>query len=327
MTWPAGFYSLFDSFRKQCTHDKSWRMAHAMGPIYWDIYRHLAIPCFDFVRLAFEAYVHRHWQAPLGRRNRNLAPRVVRKHHWLAVKEVASAAGIAPALLHRMLDSGELSGRKMRHPTGRVTRVVDFNAVRALGERLRCALTLEQASAQLGLGEGRIRQLLSSGSLLALGGTPRTGERWWIDLRGLTRCVTRRNFDATMTDFRSLAIADIAKYRIPDGASFAGFIRAILSGELAVYIPPGSDVEIGKWCVDEEGLASWATSTVNDAKFSIVRISANVTADFGNVTDLARYALRGVDCRVSYQFWSSSGSRMLGFGDAFLSDSPVSVIR
>jgi hypothetical protein len=59
----------------------------------------------------------------------------------------------------------------------------------------------------------------------------------------------------------------------------------------------------------------------------MLRISANVTADFGNVTDSAGWALRGIDCRVLCQFWSSSGSRMLGFGDAFLSDSPVSVMR
>ena len=58
-----------------------------------------------------------------------------------------------------------------------------------------------------------------------------------------------------------------------------------------------------------------------------VRISANVTADFGNVTDSAGLALRGIDCRFPCQFWLSSGSRMLGLGKAFLSDSPVSVIR
>ncbi|MCY1251874.1 hypothetical protein D9M69_179120 [compost metagenome] len=58
-----------------------------------------------------------------------------------------------------------------------------------------------------------------------------------------------------------------------------------------------------------------------------MRISANVTADFGIVTDSAGWALRGDDCRVSYQFWSSPGSSMVGFWDAFLSDSPVSVIR
>jgi hypothetical protein len=58
-----------------------------------------------------------------------------------------------------------------------------------------------------------------------------------------------------------------------------------------------------------------------------LRISANVTADFGNVTGLAGQALRGVDFMVLRQFWSSSGSRLLDLGDAFRSDSPVSVIR
>jgi hypothetical protein len=58
-----------------------------------------------------------------------------------------------------------------------------------------------------------------------------------------------------------------------------------------------------------------------------MRIPANVTADFGNVTDSAGLALRGIDCRLPCQFWSSSGSGMLGFGKAFLSDSPASVIR
>ena len=66
------------------------------------------------------------------------------------------------------------------------------------------------------------------------------------------------------------------------------------------------------------------TRSFND---TLLRISANVTADFGNVTDSAGLALRGIDCRFPCQFWLSSGSRMLGLGKAFLSDSPVSVIR
>jgi hypothetical protein len=61
--------------------------------------------------------------------------------------------------------------------------------------------------------------------------------------------------------------------------------------------------------------------------FLLVRISANVTADFGSVTDSTGLALRGIDCRFPCQFWSSSGSRMLGLGKPFLSESPVSVIR
>ncbi|SDR62559.1 hypothetical protein SAMN05445850_8264 [Paraburkholderia tuberum] len=40
----------------------------------------------------------------------------------------------------------------------------------------------------------------------------------------------------------------------------------------------------------------------------IVRISANVTADFGNVTDLAGSMLRGVDSRFLDQLSSSTTS-------------------
>lgn len=267
-TWPIGFYCLLDSFRKHCSQDKSWKMAHAMGPIYRDVYRHLENSCFDFVRRAFEAYVHHHWQAPLARRNRNLAPRVVRKHHWLSIKEIAAAVGVAPSLLHRMIDSGELSAREMRHPTGRVTRVVDGDAVKALREQLRSALTLEQASSQLGLGEGRVRQLLNSGVLVALGGAPRAGGRWWIDLRGLARCATR-NSDVTGRESKSIAIADIAKYRVSDGATFVALIHAIQSGQLAVVSATAPGVEIGKWRVDQDEWASWERSTGKEDKFSI----------------------------------------------------------
>ena len=67
----------------------------------------------------------------------------------------------------------------------------------------------------------------------------------------------------------------------------------------------------------------------SDAKdaHQLVRISANVTADFGNVTDLAGSALRGIDSRFSDQFSSSTTSLAFGFGATFLSDSPLSVMR
>jgi hypothetical protein len=58
-----------------------------------------------------------------------------------------------------------------------------------------------------------------------------------------------------------------------------------------------------------------------------LRISANVTADFGIVTDLAGSVLRGADSRFSDQISSSATSLVFEFGAAFLSDSPLSVMR
>jgi hypothetical protein len=58
-----------------------------------------------------------------------------------------------------------------------------------------------------------------------------------------------------------------------------------------------------------------------------VRISANVTADFGNVTDLACSMLRGVDSRFLDQLSSSTISFIRVFGATFRSDSPLSVMR
>lgn len=77
-------------------------------------------------------------------------------------------------------------------------------------------------------------------------------------------------------------------------------------------------------------VSNGATSTVAYTTRSVtmvtappfrLRISANVTADFGNVTDSA--GRRCDRCRFPLSVLVSSGSRTLGLGDVFPGDSPV----
>lgn len=95
---------------------------------------------------------------------------------------------------------------------------------------------------------------------------------------------------------------------------------------MAMITPPQPAME-------EESVPFHLTYSLNGALETICRverlprISANVTADFGNVTDLAGSALRGIDSRFSDQFSSSATSLAFGFGATFLSDSPLSVMR
>lgn len=270
MAWPSGFYCLLDAIRAQRAHASRWRIGHAMGPIYHDIFRHLCESHFDFVRRAFESYVHDRWEAPLALRNRNLAPQLVRQHRWVPVQDAARAIGVDPALLRRMAERQEIPVRELARDSGRVARVVDLKAVRDHASQLRRATTLEQAAVQLGLGEKRVRQLLAAGMLAALGGPPRARERWWIDPVSIEQCA-RHGYRAVNGTGNLVSVAHLARFCVSDARDFVTLIQAIHSGKLSVLVPPHTKHQIGMWLLDEAEVAAWRSPPPHDRtqRFSV----------------------------------------------------------
>ena len=271
MAWPKGFFGLLDTIRNQRAPTSNWGIRISMGPIYQDIYRHFDDPKFDFIRQAFVRYVHERWDAPLARRNRNLGPQIVDQHQWVSVSDAAAKVGVEAVLLRRMGKRQEVPSRELTTASGRCARVVNLSAVMESAVRMKEAMTLEQAAVRLGIGEQRVRQLLDAGLLAALGGTPGAGERWWIDSVSVEQCAKCGRQIFTQNE-HSVSIAHVAKYRISGGDQFVAMMLAVQSGQLSVWVPPRTSVQIGRWLLSEQEVASWKSSQEKKrpAKLSVV---------------------------------------------------------
>ncbi len=270
MNWPHGFEYLLDAIREQRRNASSWKLREAIGPIYKDIYHYLKDPRFDFVRTAFESYIRDHWEAPLACRNRNIGLQLVRNHTWVPVREAAKRTGVEPALLRRMAKGREIPTREQTHRSGRCTRVVNLAMVRNYADRMQQAMTAEQTAVHLGISRKRVRQLLEAGLLAVLGGPPGAGQRWWIDPASLDRCAHSGRQMATEPK-KSISVTQFAKCGISSAESFVRLIGAIQTGELSIWMPPGSEQEMGRWRLNKDDLVKWrpVAETVGASRLSV----------------------------------------------------------
>ncbi|MGA4046714.1 hypothetical protein ACI2VF_08815 [Ralstonia nicotianae] len=270
MNWPYGFEEMLDVLRERRPNASNWKLREAVGPIYKDIYHYLRDPRFDFVRTAFESYIRDHWEAPLACRNRNIGLQLVRNHTWVPVREAAKRSGVEPALLRRMAKGREIPTREQTHRSGRCTRVVNLAMVRNYADRMQQAMTAEQTAVHLGISRKRVRQLLEAGLLAVLGGPPGAGQRWWIDPASLDRCAHSGRQMATEPK-KSISVTQFAKCGIASAESFVRLIGAIQTGELSIWVPPGSEQEMGRWRLNKDDLVKWrpVAETVGASRLSV----------------------------------------------------------
>ncbi len=270
MNWPYGFEEMLDVLRERRPNASNWKLREAVGPIYKDIYHYLRDPRFDFVRTAFESYIRDHWEAPLACRNRNIGLQLVRNHTWVPVREAAKRSGVEPALLRRMAKGREIPTREQTHRSGRCTRVVNLAMVRNYADRMQQAMTAEQTAVHLGISRKRVRQLLEAGLLAVLGGPPGAGQRWWIDPASLDRCAHSGMQMATEPK-KSISVTQFAKCGIASAESFVRLIGAIQTGELSIWVPPGSEQEMGRWRLNKDDLVKWrpVAETVGASRLSV----------------------------------------------------------
>lgn len=277
MEWPRGFVRLLDKIRLQRTQGAGWKINQTMGPIYHDIYRYLNDARFDFVRVAFETYLRTRWDGPLALRNRNLSTEFVEQHRWVPLHDAARAIDVDQALLNRLVVNEKIPSREYVHGSGRVARVVDLDAVRALAGRLQGALTLEQAAKELALGKDRVRQLLEAGLLSAMGGRPTIGERWWIDPVSPEQWATCE-IHTGIRSSQTVSVAHLAKFCLSTSREFISLLQAIRSGRLRLVGYSGKKRQIGGWLLDEVEVNEWraATRSVATSKISITAAAARL---------------------------------------------------
>lgn len=254
--WPLGFMHLLDSIRTQRKSGQTWQIPRAIGPLYDDIYKALPGSQFAFLRSGFEEYVRDHWQAPVALRNRNLSQELIENHRWVSRGEAARNLGVDTPLIDYLVDSGQMQFREHSYPSGRQVRVVDMNLPEPLLERLRKAITLEQAAEQLAIGKTRTRQLAAEGVLTTFGGTPPKGARWWIDSVAVNQ-LHDTPLLPTPPDFVVLPVTHFARHLAMTQAEFSALAQSITRGSLRALSPGGTRAPFGQWLLAEQEVRSW----------------------------------------------------------------------
>lgn len=136
--------------------DSKGRLPSRFGHFYTLLYRGFSEPSFEFLRREFENFVAAHWQAPMGRRNRNLPVALLTSLSWIPAKHACRQLGLSLRRLRSLIDEGKIAGERIATPKGRCFLVVRQADVEAMTSVRKDEIDLTAAIALLGLKKRRM---------------------------------------------------------------------------------------------------------------------------------------------------------------------------
>jgi hypothetical protein len=185
--WPANFDGMLTRYERAGANTSS--LQQAFSPLYRVIYVELSEECFKFLRDAFEAHLHEHWWGLVCRRNRRLDRRTVETHPRMGLKQAASAAGLAPAVVRHLVQTELVPSITVDRPGMRRAATVNSADLAPLQALCGDAVNLSDAARRLALSEARLRQFVEAGlikPLVSRGGASRSA-RWLFAQQELAR--------------------------------------------------------------------------------------------------------------------------------------------
>lgn len=183
--WPKNFNALLDSFQNREVAMLSIR--RAFGRLYRVLYVDLRDACFQFLRSAFENYLHDNWWGVVCERNRLFKPDTVASHPRLTVRQAALQAGTAPSVVRHLLQTTSIPAIEAMLPSGRKARSIHQDDVSRIAAIASEGVTLEEAASMLRLPKRRVRELIAGRVI-----TPSISRR---DLKTASWLIPKRQID------------------------------------------------------------------------------------------------------------------------------------
>lgn len=279
--WPANFHAVLRAIHRKQEVTPSLR--RAFSPIYRVLYAELKAPCFQFLRDAFEAYVHENWWGLVCKRNRSLRRETVESHPRLTLRNAAGQAGASPALVRHFIQGELITGMESELPSGRHFRSLHQNEVQRIGALAQEAMTLSETADLLALPEWRLRTLVATGVLVPMVPRSRAKSATWLFSRAsvlpLSRLTGTSQSESGVVLFKQI----LRNWRLRKG-EFVAMVRAIESRELVLATPNPSP--LGEVLFNREQVHTWLRA---------LRISAD---EWFSVDQAAR--ILGVKQEVAY---------------------------
>lgn len=250
--WPNNFNVLLAAIQGQESPTPSLR--RSFGRLYRVLYRDLRAPEFQFLRDAFETYLHEHWWGFVCKRNRLFNSDTIANHPRLTVGTAAREAGTSPAVVRHLVQAELIPGIEGALPSGRRVRSIHQGDIQRIAALAEGAMSLTEAAELLALPERRIREMVA-GELL----TPLVSRRamkaaaWLFSREQLSKLSQLAAFDHGSE--KLVSFTQILKsWRLRKG-EFVALVRALLSGDLPNLA--ASTAPIGKVFLEIVQVRAW----------------------------------------------------------------------
>lgn len=255
-TWPQHFTALLAAI--QSREPRTQSLARSFGRLYRILYMDLQAPCFEFLRRAFEGYLHENWWGYIGRRNRSLRADTVSRHPRMSVDEAAKLAGTAPSVARHLVQAHLIPSVTSETPSGRCNRTVHKGDIERLVELTQDTMTLAEAARSLALPERRVRALVDSGVIAPVVSRRSTRAAAWrfqrAELARLAAVVGEPCDVAHAVAFKRI----LQSWRLRDG-EFVALVKAIEGGDLrSVSSMPHP---LGEAVLDAEAVRAYLQTT------------------------------------------------------------------
>ncbi len=176
--WPKNFHAILAAVHRKAEPTLSIR--RTFGSIYRVLYADLRGEGFQFLRDAFEGYLHANWAGLVCRRNRRLQPDTVAGHPNMTVKKMAQRTGTSPAIVRHLIQAALIPIVERTLPSGRHSRSVHQREIDNVTQLSHGALSLKQTAVALVLTKRRVRELVVAGMLKPLFSRPAQQSAAWL---------------------------------------------------------------------------------------------------------------------------------------------------
>ena len=245
--WPRHFEALLEVI--QASQPASSSLKKTFGVLYRVLYFHLREERFQFLRDAFEQYLHRHWWGMVCKRNRAFKSATISEHPRLTLKQVATQTGLAPALIRHLSTSKRIEKSNINLPSGRQLssfHQADLPHIEAMAKDM---LNLQATAQYLSVSERVVRELITAKVITPLAIRKHASMASWL--------IDKQQLDHLWISTTSalakelVSFASVIKYwRLREG-EMVQLVNALISGELKAFDVSGHSVVIGKLMLDK----------------------------------------------------------------------------
>ncbi len=241
--WPARLHERIAEI--QAAAPRSPSMRRTFAPLYRVLYDDLSDPCYQFLRDAFEGYLHEHWWGLVCKRNKRMQTATVEKHPRITLPQMAAAAGVLESVVRHLVQAELIPATSTPLPSGRHSLSIHSDELHRIKTVTYGALSLGQAARAVALPEGRLRDLITEGVVVPLISRQknRGAAAWVIPNWEIERLIVRPGLAVATSD--AVPLREALKYwrlRQHEGVLL---VRAVIDGQVPVLAGDQDRVPIG----------------------------------------------------------------------------------
>jgi hypothetical protein len=254
--WPENFQKLLTAVHRQAKTGVS--LQRTFGSLYRVLYRQFKEPNYQFLRDAFEGYVHRNWDGLICKRNKSLKPNTVSAHPQLTLKQAAKKVGSGVSVIKQLMNAGLVSGHQSQLDSGRTTRSLNRNHVGKIVALTKDTVVLEEAAKILALPKRRVRLLIQAGLIKPVVSRKQVNAATWRIPRA--QLSTLWFTPSTMLpDGRYISMVNFLKHWRLSDEEFVALVEAIQNQKIICYAAQTQGIPIGKTHLNDQQFGDWLT--------------------------------------------------------------------